>query len=52
MDVLKSKEKFIQENDFKEKREEPRLKFNTSLTLIDRPSNNWKRFKRLDMRAT
>ena len=28
-------EKFIQENSFKQKREEPRLKFNPRLTLID-----------------
>ena len=41
LDALKSKEMFIQENDFKQKREEPRLQFNTGLTLIDRPSNNW-----------
>ena len=34
MDALKSKKRFIQENAFKQKREEPRLKFNPGLTLI------------------
>ena len=34
MDALKSKKRIIQEIAFKQKREEPRLKFNPGLMLI------------------
>ena len=42
MDALKSKKRFIQENAFKQKREEPRLKFNPGLSLVSlRTTGPW-----------